>query len=106
MPKRVLIVEDDLALRTVVRFNVQRAGFDVVVAANGREGWQALERQPSDIVVSDQQMPEMTGLELCRRMRQGARFGSVPLILLAGQGFEVAAEALRPELGVFALMPN
>jgi CheY-like chemotaxis protein len=106
MSKRVLVVEDNLAMRAVVRFNLQRAGFEVTVATDGLDGWRALEGHPKpiDIVVSDEQMPEMTGLELCRRMRDDERFAQVPLILLTAKGFELDAESLRRELGVVRLM--
>src|SRR5439155_6065671 len=70
VPKRVLVVDDNLAHRAVARLNLQRAGFDVVVESNGRDGWLALEQQSIDMVVSDHLMPEMTGLELFRLMRQ------------------------------------
>jgi len=86
--KRVLVVEDNLAQRAVARSSLQHAGFDVCVESNGRDGWLALEQQPIDMVISDQLMPEMTGFELFRRMRQDPRFADLPLILLTAQGLD------------------
>ncbi len=100
--KRVLVVEDNLAQRSVARFSLQHAGFDVVVESNGRGGWLALEQQPIDIVVSDQLMPEMTGFELFRLMRQDPRFAELPLILLTAQGLD--CELLCRELRVGKLI--
>ncbi|HEV3003160.1 MAG TPA: response regulator, partial [Pirellulales bacterium] len=105
MLMRVLVAEDNLAMRAVVRFNLQQAGFCVIATANGREAWRALEREePIDLVITDEQMPEMTGQELCRRMRQDARFAQLPLILLTAKGFELDDELLRSELRVIKLM--
>jgi CheY-like chemotaxis protein len=104
MAKRVLVVEDDPALRAVVRFSLQRAGFDVVAGANGSEGWRHLQKEAIDMVVSDQQMPLITGLELCGMMREDPRFALLPVVLLTGKGFELDAEQLRRDLGVSKLM--
>ena len=104
MAKRVLVVDDNVAHRAVARINLQRAGFDVVVESNGRDGWRALEQQPIDMVVSDQLMPEMTGLELLRRMRQHPRFVNLPLILLTAWGLDLESDQMCCELGVGKLM--
>jgi CheY-like chemotaxis protein len=98
--KRVLVVEDNIALREVVRFNLVQAGFEVAVARNGLEAWQAIDQCSFDMVVTDQQMPIMTGYELCQRMRQDPRHVSTPILMLTAKGFELDARRLREELGV------
>jgi len=97
--KRVLVVEDNLAQRAVARLSLQNAGFDVVVESNGRDGWLALEQQPIDMVISDQTMPEMTGFELFRRMRQDVRFVDLPLILLTAQGTDCEPQCRELRVG-------
>lgn len=98
--KRVLVVEDNVALREVVRFNLLQAGFEVVVARNGQEAWVMLQQWSFDMVVTDQQMPVMTGYELCQRMRQDPRHLSTPIVMLTAKGFELDAARLRDELGI------
>ena len=62
--KRILVAEDDIAMGGVIRFNLQKAGFDVTLVRSGKAAWELLEQADFDLVVSDFQMPEMTGGEL------------------------------------------
>lgn len=100
-PNRVLIAEDNRAMADVIRFNLTRAGFDVTVARNGREGWDEVQSGAYDLVISDYQMPEMNGEEFCREMRNDSRFKDLPVILLSAKGLELDPEALKNELGIF-----
>ncbi|RYY37838.1 MAG: hybrid sensor histidine kinase/response regulator [Sphingobacteriaceae bacterium] len=77
----VLVVEDNEDFRALMKDNLGK-NFNVVEAANGKEGWQkALSIHP-EIVVSDISMPEMDGNELCRRLRNDSRTQHIPVILL------------------------
>ena len=105
-PKKILVAEDNPALAGVVRFNLQRAGYHVSVAQNGREGWELAQQDQYDVVVTDQQMPEMTGVELCERLRQHADYIRTPLILLTAKGLELDMERLRAELRVATALPK
>lgn len=97
---KILIVEDNRAMADVIRFNVQRAGYDVTVARNGREGWDCVCSGQFDLVISDYQMPEMNGEELSRQIRQDSRFGHLPVILLSAKGLELDIDRMRDELGI------
>jgi CheY-like chemotaxis protein len=97
---RILIAEDNPALANVLRFNLQRAGFEVVAAGNGREALELAERQPFDLIVSDQNMPEMTGLELCAELRRRDTYKHIPVILVTAKGMELDAAQLQRELGI------
>ena len=70
--KRVLVAEDNLALAHVLQFNLQRSGFDVTVAHNGGEAWDFVQREKFDVIVTDHEMPLMTGVELCAGLRVAA----------------------------------
>ena len=105
-PKHILVAEDNPALLHVVRFTLEKAGFQVAVARNGRQAWEFLEEQCYDLVVTDQQMPEMTGLDLCARMRQTARHAQTPVVFLTAKGLELDSVRLKEELGVVALFPK
>lgn len=80
---RILIVDDSKAMRMIVQRTLRQAGFgdhDVVEAGNGVEAMAALEKQPFDLVLSDWNMPQMSGIELLQTMRKkglGAPFGFV-----------------------------
>ena len=66
---RILIIDDDAALRVFLRTVLEQEGYDVVEAANGAEGLQQYQAIPPDLVITDLQMPVMDGLELLRALR-------------------------------------
>ena len=102
--KRILAVDDDPVIRKVVEFTLQRAGFAVTSAQDGRDAWGILQAEDFDLVVTDYQMPEMTGETLCQRMRQVDRLKHLPVILLTGKGSELDLARFREELGVSEVM--
>ncbi|HEY2253518.1 MAG TPA: response regulator [Planctomycetaceae bacterium] len=97
---RVLVVEDNRVMADVMGFNFDRAGFAVTVALNGRIAWDLLQTETFQLLVTDFQMPEMDGGELCRRIRSDSRFADLPIILLTAKGLEIDRERLTRELGL------
>jgi CheY-like chemotaxis protein len=102
--KRILVVDDNVAMSTVVQYTLARAGFDAIVACNGREALERTQREAFDLVITDQQMPEMAGLEFCRGMRSTGIRPDVPVVLLTAKSMELDADLLRDELGVIAVL--
>lgn len=100
---KALIVEDNVALARVTQFALTRAGFDTRIARNGRLGLEAASAESFDVVISDQQMPEMTGLELCRHLRQLPAYAATPIILLTAKGLELELSRLQEELDISAV---
>jgi CheY-like chemotaxis protein len=98
--KRILAVDDNRVILNVVRFTLERAGFAVTVARDGRAAWDILQTEDFDLIVTDYQMPEMTGEMLCQRMREVERLKSIPVILLSGKGLELDLARLQEDLGV------
>lgn len=92
---KVLLADDDPALREVVRYTLDRAGYQVVEAADGRRALDQFLRSAPDLVVLDVTMPEMDGLEVCRAIRARSR---VPILFLSSRGEEVD-KVLGLELG-------
>jgi two-component system, OmpR family, response regulator ChvI len=84
--RRVLIVDDDQALRTVLATALGDEGFTVSQAGDGAAGLRRFESEGADLVILDILMPEMDGLEVCRRIRRKSK---VPIILLSSRGDEV-----------------
>jgi DNA-binding response OmpR family regulator len=103
---KALIVDDNVALARVTQFALTRAGFDARIAGNGRKALEQAQAETFDLVISDQQMPEMTGLELCRRLRATAEYANTPIILLTAKGLELELPALQRELAISAIFPK
>ena len=83
---RILLVDDDVALGGILAPALGDEGFQVVTARTGKEGLQRFEAEGADLLILDILMPEMDGLEVCRRVR---RKSAVPIILLSSRGEEV-----------------
>jgi two-component system alkaline phosphatase synthesis response regulator PhoP len=98
--KRVLVVEDDSVVADLVRFNLERAGFEVVTASNGQVALELLDREEFDLVVTDYQMPGINGAELCHKMRGQTRWSETPIVLLTAKALELDLARLRKQLGV------
>ena len=82
---RILILEDDVS-GVVIRFNLQRAGFEALLARNETEAWSLLQQQEFDLLIAEGQMPDVSGLGFCRRVRQSARLAELPIVLLTDGG--------------------
>ena len=95
MSRRILIADDDGHIREVVRFALSQAGYDVVEAGDGRRAWEAFNAERIDLVVLDLIMPELDGLDVCKRIREKSR---VPLIFLSSRDEELD-RVLGLELG-------
>ena len=104
--KSILVAEDNPALAIVVRFHLERAGFKVTVATDGAEAWELLQAQAFDVVVTDQQMPGLSGAELCQRMRQDPRWDDLPVVMLTAKGLEMELRWVRDELKVRNVLPK
>jgi len=99
--RRVLVVDDSITTRTLEASVIEAAGYDVLTAVDGVEGWRVLQEQGADLVVSDVEMPRMDGLQLTEAMRASQRFRETPVILITAlespehraRGLEVGADA-------------
>jgi two-component system sensor histidine kinase and response regulator WspE len=81
--RRVLVVDDSITVREVERQLLIRRGYDVDVAVDGREGYTALHARPYDLLVTDVDMPRMTGIELIRAVRREPKFAELPIIIVS-----------------------
>jgi putative two-component system response regulator len=83
---RVLVVDDDPVTTEIIVENLRHFGYDVTAASNGREAFDLVRTGQFHLVVSDWQMPEMSGLELCREIRKRSWAGYIYVILLTSRG--------------------
>jgi two-component system phosphate regulon response regulator PhoB len=88
MNPRILVVEDDDALGTLLRYNLEREGYSVSLATDGEEALIQAEEQLPDLVVLDWMLPRVSGIEVCRRLRQKPQSRNVPIIMLTARGEE------------------
>jgi len=93
MNRTVLVVDDDACITNVVGRKLQNAGFDVIVAMDGREAYERATAQRPDFLITDLQMPAMNGLELCARLTAELT-EPIPTILLTAKGFEIDPSAI------------
>ncbi len=92
---KILLADDDPSLREVVRYTLDRAGYQVVEASDGKKALELFGRLSPDLVVLDVTMPELDGLEVCRAIRARSQ---VPILFLSSRGEEVD-KVLGLELG-------
>ncbi|MEA1950946.1 MAG: response regulator [Planctomycetota bacterium] len=106
MSKRVLLCDDEIQIIRAAEFKIKRAGYDVTIAADGQEGWEMIQQQRPDIVVTDCQMPRLDGLGLVKKIRTNAETADMPVLMLTAKGYELDQEYLYETLGIAELIPK
>lgn len=79
---RILVVEDESVLQTVLKYQLEEAGYEVDVAGDGQEGLKAVEVNPPDLILMDVMMPEMDGNAACHVLKSCQRTRQIPIIML------------------------
>lgn len=100
MVEKILIVDDEPEALKLFGYSLHRQGYEVVVAQNGQEALDAIEKQAPDLVILDVMMPAMDGYEVCRRIRANPETKNIPIIMLTAKsdtgdkltGFEAGAD--------------
>jgi len=87
--KKVLVVDDEIHIVHVVAIKLRNNGYEVITAANGADAFDLLCSEKPDIVVTDLQMPVMTGLELVEKIRRNEQTKDMPVILLTARNFAI-----------------
>jgi CheY-like chemotaxis protein len=87
--KKVLVVDDEIHIVHVVAIKLRNNGYEVISASNGAEAFDLACSEEPDIIVTDFQMPVMTGLELIERIRQNEATKDTPVILLTARSFAI-----------------
>ncbi len=83
---RILVVDDEPHIRRILKFTLEKAGYQVYVAADGDEGLRMAGQTQPSLVLLDVMMPGMDGYEVCRRMRQDFALSQIPIIMLSARG--------------------
>ncbi len=90
--KKVLVVDDEIHIVHVAAIKLRNNGYEVVTATDGAEAFELACSEKPDIIVTDFQMPVMTGLELVEKIRQNEETKDIPVILLTARSFAVSQE--------------
>jgi phosphate regulon transcriptional regulator PhoB len=89
MRQRIAIIEDEPDIVEMVRYNFRKDGFEIESWARGKEGLEALRKNPPDLLLLDIMLPDEDGLAICRQLRSDARLKSLPVVFLTAKGEEV-----------------
>jgi two-component system phosphate regulon response regulator PhoB len=85
---KILIIEDERALSQVLTYNLQREGYETLVAYDGQEGLRKAQTLLPDLVLLDLMLPVIDGLDVCRRLRSGEQTRKIPILMLTAKGEE------------------
>ena len=86
---KILIVEDEANIRQLVRYNLEKEGFQVMEAADGMQGLRTAQKEKPDLVLLDLMLPGMDGLEVCRTLKGAPATAALPIIMLTAKAEEV-----------------
>jgi len=90
MPKeQIIIIEDDKHISKLVKYNLEKAGYDCTVADEGEEALDVLAKERPDLIILDIMLPKMDGFEVCRAIKQNTKLKNIPIIMLTAKGEEV-----------------
>ena len=89
MKKTLLIVEDDKNISKLVKYNLEKAGYDCLTVFSGDQVLSVLRKGSFDLVILDIMLPELDGFEVCRLIKQEDKLKTIPIIMLTAKGEEV-----------------
>ena len=87
--EKILIIEDDKHISRLVRYNLEKSGYDPTVVGDGEEALDILGKQGADLIILDIMLPKMDGFEVCRAIKQNTKLKNIPIIMLTAKGEEV-----------------
>lgn len=96
--KRILIIEDDKDIVELVRYNLEKEGFQVFSEGDGLNGLSQAKKSPPDLLILDLMLPRLLGLEICKELRRNEKIGRIPILMLTARG-EEADRVVGLELG-------
>lgn len=92
--KKILLVDDEVHVRSVMQLKLRGAGYTVETASDGADGLRVAAEFEPDLIISDYQMPQMDGLAMCRALAADAKLRGVPVLLVTSREFEMDAAKL------------
>ena len=96
--KKILLIEDDKDIVELVKYNLEKDGFNVAASADGASGLAQLRKSPPDLLLLDLMLPKVSGLEICKEVRKDVTLNRLPVLILTAKG-EEADRVVGLELG-------
>jgi two-component system alkaline phosphatase synthesis response regulator PhoP len=85
----ILVIDDEMHILELIKYNLEKEGYRVIVCENGEEGLEAIERDRPHLVILDLMLPGIDGLEVCRRIRGNSSTAALPVLMLTAKGEEI-----------------
>ena len=104
MSRSVLLCDDEVHILRAAEFKLKRAGFEVRGAADGQEAWEMIQEDCPDVLVTDCQMPRMTGIELAELVHTNPTTSHLPVIMLTAKGLELSEQEMNDQYSVLAVV--
>jgi CheY-like chemotaxis protein len=92
--EKVLVVDDESHILRVISLKLTHAGYQVLTAMDGEEALEIIEAEHPSAVITDYQMPYVSGLEVCRKLHESDRTHGTPTILLTARGFDIEPQKI------------
>ena len=92
--KKVLVVDDEAHLTYILSFKLQQMGLEVITASDGEEAYSLACAHPPDLIITDFQMPGLSGLELCLKLKQTPATADIPILMLTARGHRITPSEL------------
>jgi DNA-binding response OmpR family regulator len=87
--ERILIVEDDKNISKLVKYNLEKAGYECTAVVCGEEAFKVLDKQNIDLIILDIMLPKMDGFEVCRKIKQEKNLKDIPIVILTAKAEEI-----------------
>lgn len=87
--KKILVADDETHILHVVSLKLRNAGFNVLTARDGQEALELAQSELPDLIITDYHMPQLSGLELCQRLKQDPATSGIPAIMLTARGYHL-----------------
>jgi two-component system alkaline phosphatase synthesis response regulator PhoP len=87
--KKILVADDETHILHVVSLKLRNAGFNVLTARDGQEALEIALQERPDLIITDYHMPQLSGLELCQRLKQDPKTANIPAIMLTARGYHL-----------------
>jgi DNA-binding response OmpR family regulator len=87
--EKILIIEDDKNISKLVKYNLEKAGYDCSTAFTGEDAFNILDKETADLIILDIMLPQMDGFEVCRHIKQEKKYKDIPIIILTAKGEEI-----------------
>ena len=104
MGKRIILCDDEVHILRAAEFKLKKAGYEVELAGDGEEAWEAIQNLKPDLLITDCQMPRLNGFELVRRLRSNPQTSDIPVLMITAKGYELSPELLFEELHVLRII--